>query len=56
MQSPADGAVPDTDSQGRPNSSSSYTRSARRFTVEDVYDDDVPTYADPGTRVGLPGF
>lgn len=56
MQSPADGAAPDTDSSGRPNSASGYTRSARRTTVEDVYDDDVPTYSDPGTRVGLPGF
>jgi len=56
MQSLADGAVPDTDSQGRPSSGSNYTRSARRTTVDDVYDGDVPTYADPRTRVGLPGF
>jgi hypothetical protein len=56
LASPADGAVPDVDSDGNPSSTSNYTRSARRLTVEDVYDDDVPTYADPGTRVGLPGF
>jgi hypothetical protein len=53
---PADGAVPDTDSAGRPNSSSSYTRSAARTTAEDVYNDAVPTYSSPGTRVNLPGF
>ena len=40
---PTDGAVPDTDSQGRPSSSSSYTGPIRRFTAEDVYNDDVPT-------------
>lgn len=56
MQSIGDGAAPDTDSDGNPNSASSYTRSAQRLTVGDVYDDDVPTYDDPGTRVGLPGF
>lgn len=56
MQSIADGARPDTDSDGNPNSQSDYTRSARRTTVEDVYDDAVPTYADPGTRNNLPGF
>jgi hypothetical protein len=56
MQSIADGAVPDVDSNGQPSSTSNYTRAARRRTVEDVYDDDVPTYSDPGTRVGLPGF
>jgi hypothetical protein len=55
-QLPADGAVPDTDSNGQPNSSSSYTRSASRTTVEDVYNDEVPTYLSPGTRVNLPGF
>jgi hypothetical protein len=55
-QLPADGATPDTDSNGQPNSSSSYTRSARRRTVDDIYDDDVPTYLSPGTRVNLPGF
>ena len=55
-QLPADGAVPDTDSNGQPNSSSSYTRSARRTTVADIYNDDVPTYLSPGTRVNLPGF
>lgn len=55
-QSIDDGAAPDTDSLGRPNSSSSYTRSARRTTVEDVYNDAVPTYAAPGTLVNKPGF
>ena len=53
---PADGAVPDTDSSGQPNSSSSYARSARRTTAEDIYNDEVPTYLSPGTRVNLPGF
>lgn len=53
---PADGAVPDVDSEGRPSSSSSYTGPSRRTSAEDVYNDGVPTYADPGTRVGLPGF
>lgn len=52
----ADGAAPDTDSAGNPNSSSSYARSARRSTAEDVYDDAVPTYMNPGTRNNLPGF
>jgi len=52
----ADGAAPDTDSDGNPNSSSSYARAARRTTAEDVYDDAVPTYANPGTRNNLPGF
>ncbi len=51
-----DGAVPDTDSAGLPNSSSSYTRSARRYTVEDVYNDAVPTYDAPGTLLNKPGF
>lgn len=56
MQSIADGAVPDVDSAGNPSSTSNYTRSARRTTVEDVYDDDVPTYDNPGTLNNLPGF
>lgn len=56
LASPADGACPDVDSDGNPSSTSNYTRSARRTTAADVYDDDVPTYDDPGTRVGLPGF
>jgi hypothetical protein len=55
-QSPADGARGDVDSAGDPSSSSSYTGSVARNTVEEVYADGVPTYADPGTRVGLPGF
>ena len=56
MQSTADGAVPDTDSNGQPNSSSSYTHSARRTTVDDVYLDGAPTYLSPGTLVNKPGF
>lgn len=56
LQSIVDGAVPDTDSAGRPNSQSSYTGTTRRRTVSDVYADGVPTYSDPGTRVDKPGF
>ena len=55
-QSPSDGAVPDTDSAGNPNSSSSYTHSARRTTVADVYASGIPTYAHSGTLVGKAGF
>ena len=55
-QSPADGAVPDTDSDGNPNSSSSYTHSARRTTAADVYASGIPTYASSGTLVGKAGF
>jgi deoxycytidylate deaminase len=40
---PADGAVPDVDSDGRPSSTSSYTGTTRRRTAEDVYNGDVPT-------------
>jgi hypothetical protein len=40
---PADGAYPDTDSQGRPNSQSDYTGPLRRTTAEDVYNGNVPT-------------
>jgi hypothetical protein len=43
MTAPADGAVPDVDSDGRPSSSSSYTGTTRRRTAEDVYNGDVPT-------------
>jgi hypothetical protein len=43
MTAPADGAVPDVDSEGRPSSSSSYTGTARRYTADDVYNGDVPT-------------
>lgn len=43
MTAPADGAVPDVDSFGRPSSSSSYTGAVRRFTAEDVYDGTPPT-------------
>lgn len=57
LQSSADGAVPDTDSDGNPNSSSSYTGPVRRTTVEDVYyTNGVPTYDNPGTRVDKDGF
>jgi hypothetical protein len=56
MQSPADGAVPDTDSEGNPNSASSYTGPTRRFSVDDVYASGVPTYSNPGTRLGKAGF
>lgn len=42
MQSPADGARPDTDSTGRPSSSSSYTGPTRRYTAEDVYNGEPP--------------
>lgn len=55
-KAPADGAKPDTDSNGNPSSGSSYTGTARRFTVSQVYDGDIPTYSDPNTKVGLPGF
>lgn len=43
LRSPADGAAPDTDSDGLPNSASSYTGSTRRYTADDVYNGDVPT-------------
>jgi hypothetical protein len=56
MQSIGDGACPDTDSQGVPNSGSSYLHVARRMTVDDVYASGVPTYASPGTRVNKAGF
>lgn len=55
-QSPADGAFPDTDSDGNPNSESSYTHGARRSTVADVYASGIPTYASPGTLVNKAGF
>lgn len=41
--SPADGAVPDVDSDGQPSSNSSYTGPVRRYTADDVYNGDVPT-------------
>lgn len=56
LQSLADGAVPDTDSNGQPNSSSSYTGPTRRTTAEDVYASGIPTYAEPLTRVDKDGF
>lgn len=40
---PADGAVPDVDSNGQPSSSSSYTGPTKRLTAEDVYNGNVPT-------------
>ncbi len=43
MTAPADGAVPDVDSDGRPSSSSSYTGTARRYTADEVFNGDVPT-------------
>jgi hypothetical protein len=55
-QSPADGAKPDVDADGDPFSGSSYDGPTKRTSASDVYNSDVPTYADPGTRVGLPGF
>ena len=56
QQSQADGAFPDVDSAGNPSSSSSYTGSTHRDTVEEVYDGAVPTYANPGTKNNYPGF
>lgn len=57
-QNLADGARPDTDSAGRPSSSSSYTGPTRKFTADDVYSENggPPTYANPGTLVNKPGF
>ncbi len=43
LQSPADGARPDTDSDGNPSSDSSYTGPVRRRTAEDVYNGNPPT-------------
>ncbi len=56
QRSPPDGAKADTDSLGVANSESSYTGPTKRTTAAGVYDGAVPTYANPGTRVGLPGF
>jgi hypothetical protein len=55
-QLPNDGAVPDVDSTGQVSSSSSYPGTSRRRTVEQVYAEGVPTYANPGTKNNLPGF
>jgi len=55
-QTPADGARPDVDSTGQVSSSSSYPGTTRRRTVEQVYAEGVPTYADPGTKNNFPGF
>jgi hypothetical protein len=43
LTAPADGAVPDVDSNGQPSSSSSYTGVVRRYTADEVYNGDVPT-------------
>jgi hypothetical protein len=56
LQSIADGARPDVDSTGQPSSSSGYTGVTRRYTVSEVYDGAVPTYANPGTKNNYPGF
>lgn len=56
QQSLADGAFPDVDSTGQPSSSSSYTGPVSRRTVADVYNGDIPTYADSGTLLGKQGF
>jgi hypothetical protein len=55
-QTSNDGAVPDVDSTGQVSSSSSYPGTSRRRTVEEVYAEGVPTYADPGTKNNFPGF
>ena len=56
LRTPVDGAVPDVDSTGQVSSSSSYTGTTRRRTVEEVYNGAVPTYANPGTLVDKDGF
>ncbi len=43
MASVADGAAPDVDSNGQPSSSSSYTGTTRRLTIEQAYNGSVPT-------------
>ena len=43
MTAPADGAVPDVDSNGQPSSTSSYTGPARRFTASDVFNGTPPS-------------
>lgn len=42
-QSPADGAAPDVDSAGNPSSSSEYSGSVKRTTIEQAYNGSVPT-------------
>lgn len=56
MNQPGDGARPDVDENGVPFSGSSYTGPVSRRTASDVYNGDIPTYADPGTLVNKPGF
>lgn len=56
LRTPVDGAVPDVDSTGQVSSSSSYTGTTRRRTVEQVYNGAVPTYTNPGTLVDKDGF
>jgi hypothetical protein len=41
-RAPADGAVPDVDSNGQPSSSSGYAGPTRRLTIEQAYNGDVP--------------
>lgn len=53
-QTPADGARPDLDSNDQP--AVPYAGPTSRRTVEDVYPDGVPTYADPGTLNNYEGF
>lgn len=53
---PADGAKPDTDSEGNNSSASSYNGPVQRTQAGHVYGRGVPTYANPRTLVGLPGF
>jgi len=55
-QSPADGARPDTDSNGDPSSGSDYTGATKRTTASQVYNGAIPTYANPGTLINKPGF
>ncbi len=43
QQSPADGAFPDTDSDGNNSSASSYTGPVQRTTIAQAYNGDVPT-------------
>jgi hypothetical protein len=43
QQSPADGAVPDTDSAGQPSSQSDYTGPVQRTTITQAYNGNVPT-------------
>lgn len=44
------------DSDGNNSSASQYTGTTSRRTAEEVYNNGVPTYDDPGTRNNYPGF